>query len=145
MVARNNHAAPKCPKCDDGPTKVHNTRHTDDGHIVRFRVCNSCGWRFWTKQSQERVIDPSKTKIKIPSWRDLTSKHKNITLEPTMHELPLDYTRCMGVTPLCSQRHNCARHQSVGPFADRLSWRRNMNDEGLEQCLAFIPWKETND
>jgi hypothetical protein len=145
MAARNNHAAPKCPKCSDGPTKVHNTRHTNDGYIVRFRICNLCGWRFWTKQSQEQVIDPSQTKINIPSWRDLASKHKRITLKPTMNELPLDYTRCMGVTPLCPQRHNCARHRSI-LFPDRLSWRRNMNDAGLEQqCLAFIPWNKTND
>ena len=62
-----------------------------------------------------------------------------------MNELPLDYTRCMGMTPECPQRHNCARHRSV-LFADRLSWRRNMNDAGVEQqCLSFIPWKETND
>jgi len=81
MVARNSHAAPKCPKCRDGPTKAQNTRYTNDGQIIRFRICDLCGWRFWSRQGFEQVIDPSQIKIKIPSWRDLTSKNKLITLE----------------------------------------------------------------
>lgn len=57
-----------------------------------------------------------------------------------MRELPLDYTRCMGETPICPQRENCARHRSIPPDV-HLSWVRNLNDEGVDECLHHIPWK----
>lgn len=55
--------------------------------------------------------------------------------------LPTDYTRCMGVTPECPQRLSCARHRDL-PENTVLSWARNLNDEGVEECLHYIPYTE---
>lgn len=58
--------------------------------------------------------------------------------------LPLDITRCMGVTPECPQRLSCARHRDL-PQDAPLIWARNLNPEGLVVCPQFIPFGETND
>lgn len=58
--------------------------------------------------------------------------------------LPLDYTRCMGVTPECPMRLRCARHRDL-PQNAVLSWARNLNPEGLTICQAYIPFGETDD
>jgi hypothetical protein len=55
--------------------------------------------------------------------------------------LPLDYTRCMGVTPECPQRLSCARHRDL-PRDTPLSWARNLNAEGTADCASFIPYPE---
>ena len=57
-----------------------------------------------------------------------------------MPELPIDYCRCMGETPVCPQRENCARHRSI-PLGVDLIWSRNLNHEGMEECLQFIPYQ----
>ncbi len=53
--------------------------------------------------------------------------------------LPADFTRCMGETPLCPQRDRCARHRDQ-PENTVLSWARNLNIEGVEECLHFIEY-----
>jgi len=56
--------------------------------------------------------------------------------------LPRDYTRCMGETPRCPYRDRCARHRDL-PENTTLSLARNLNIEGVEDCLHFIEY--TND
>lgn len=58
--------------------------------------------------------------------------------------LPHDYARCMGETPACPQRDTCARHRDI-PEGVRLSWHRNLNIEGVEECLHYIPFGEADD
>jgi len=53
--------------------------------------------------------------------------------------LPRDYTRCMGETPRCPDRDRCARHRDL-PENTTLSWARNLNIEGVEDCLHFIEY-----
>lgn len=53
--------------------------------------------------------------------------------------LPADHTRCMGQTPLCPQREQCARHCDI-PDNVSVSWARNLNIEGVEECLHFIEY-----
>lgn len=53
--------------------------------------------------------------------------------------LPADYTRCMGLTPLCPQRKQCARHCDI-PDNASISWVKNLNIEGVEDCLHFIEY-----
>ena len=55
--------------------------------------------------------------------------------------LPNDVTRCMGATPECPQRFTCARHRDTLENTV-LSWARNLNDEGVEECLHYIPYTE---
>jgi len=55
--------------------------------------------------------------------------------------LPTDYTRCMGVTPLCPQRKTCARFRDQ-PQNTVLSWARNLNVEGDEHCTYYIPYSQ---
>jgi hypothetical protein len=56
-----------------------------------------------------------------------------------MTDLPADYTRCMGETPICPQRETCARFRDL-PHNTMLSWSRNLNIEGCEECLHYIPY-----
>lgn len=58
--------------------------------------------------------------------------------------LPLDYTRCMGVTPECPERLRCARHRDL-PQDAPLSWARNLNLGAQPVCPAYIPFGETDD
>jgi hypothetical protein len=60
-----------------------------------------------------------------------------------MTKLSLDICRCMGETPVCPQRDNCARHRSI-PIGVDLFWSRNLNAEGLEDCLHFIPYHQAD-
>ena len=53
--------------------------------------------------------------------------------------LPHDYTRCMGETPMCPQRDRCARFRDQ-PENTVLSWTRNLNIEGIDDCLHFIEY-----
>ena len=53
--------------------------------------------------------------------------------------LPADYTRCMGLTPVCPYRQQCARHRDI-PDTAAISWVRNLNPEEGEQCEHFIPF-----
>jgi hypothetical protein len=53
--------------------------------------------------------------------------------------LPADYTRCMGLTPVCPYRHQCARHRDI-PDTAAISWVRNLNPGEDEQCEHFIPF-----
>jgi hypothetical protein len=55
--------------------------------------------------------------------------------------LPMDCTRCMGETPACSQRENCARHRDI-PNYGMLSWACNLNVEGDEHCAYYIPYSQ---
>jgi hypothetical protein len=54
--------------------------------------------------------------------------------------LPTDYTRCMGETPKCPERDRCARSRDQ-PENTALRWVRNLNIEGVEDCLYFIPYQ----
>jgi hypothetical protein len=56
-----------------------------------------------------------------------------------MTDLPADYTRCMGETPVCPQRTTCARFRDL-PQNTVLSWARNLNLEGVEECLHYIDY-----
>jgi hypothetical protein len=47
----------------------------------------------------------------------------------------------MGVTPLCPQRKTCARFRDQ-PQNTVLSWARNLNVEGVEECLHYIPYSQ---
>ena len=55
--------------------------------------------------------------------------------------LPADYTRCMGETPRCPHRATCARFRDQ-PQNTVLSWARNLNVEGGEECLHYIPYSK---
>lgn len=55
--------------------------------------------------------------------------------------LPHDYIRCMGKTPLCPDRDRCARFRDQ-PDNLVLSWAWNLNTEGVEDCLHFIPYHQ---
>ena len=45
-----------CPKCLSGPTRVSNTEINESGlRIRRFRNCPSCGYRFRTTQTVEKL------------------------------------------------------------------------------------------
>ena len=58
--------------------------------------------------------------------------------------LPLDITRCMGVTPECPVRLRCARHRDL-PQDALLSWARSLNPEGLMVCPQYISFEESDD
>ena len=53
--------------------------------------------------------------------------------------LPADYTRCMGLTPECPHRQRCARHCDI-PDHHEISWVRNLNQKGEDQCSYYIPF-----
>lgn len=57
--------------------------------------------------------------------------------------LSCDYTRCMGVSPDCPQRDNCARHRCI-PDNAALSWSRNLNADAAVSCPHFIPYQAAN-
>ena len=52
--------------------------------------------------------------------------------------LPTDYTRCMSETPKCPDCGRCAKFRDR-PENTALRWVRNLNIEGVEDYLHFIP------
>jgi hypothetical protein len=54
--------------------------------------------------------------------------------------LPADYTRCMGLTPECPMRQQCARHCDI-PDDLEISWVRNLNPAEDTECLYYIPFQ----
>jgi hypothetical protein len=49
-----------------------------------------------------------------------------------------DFTRCMGLTPTCPMREQCARHCDI-PDNAAVSWVRNLNPCSDDRCSYYIP------
>lgn len=88
MPQRKFYPAPACPDCKrkgPGSSYVKDTVYTEDGFILRFRNCAWCEGKWWTKQSPEMNIDPSKERVVHPP------KYKN---------MPRDMKRTFYLKPL---------------------------------------------
>ena len=50
-----------CPVCLSSDLRVISTHRQPDDQIIRRRVClePDCGYRWWTLQQPEQVLDPS--------------------------------------------------------------------------------------
>ena len=47
----------KCPYCENDGTKVIDSRHTEEGHVIRRRrECEKCGKRFTTYEKVEEMV-----------------------------------------------------------------------------------------
>jgi transcriptional repressor NrdR len=50
-------AVMKCPYCENDGTKVIDSRHTEEGHVIRRRrECEKCGKRFTTYEKVEEMV-----------------------------------------------------------------------------------------
>lgn len=59
---RRQRVACPCPKCRNPITKVTRSGAEDGGEIVRRRLCEQCGHRFYTCQEPEYVITEQRLK-----------------------------------------------------------------------------------
>jgi hypothetical protein len=82
MGMKRKNSLPTCPKCGTtGANKVKNTYFTKHQEILRHREC-TCGWKFWSYQEIEVVLDPAIFAIKIPRWGSAEGAKKRIELVP---------------------------------------------------------------
>ena len=73
----NSNHAPSCPKCFS-PAKVANTlTDTDSYDLIRHRQCICCGYKFYTRQKREELLDLS-LRVKWGQGSDM----KNVQLIP---------------------------------------------------------------
>ena len=90
MPARKFYPAPACPKCGkQGPgcSHVKDTAYTDD-EILRHRECDFCGWKWWTRQSEERSINPNNHRVVIPDFKNIPRNQKRVyKIEPIFQQL----------------------------------------------------------
>jgi len=79
---------PPCPHCKHPKTYCTITTYTQDMQtIVRHRKCEACNHSFWTTQPFEQPIDPTQTKVIIPTFGKKTADYKSakaskVILEP---------------------------------------------------------------
>jgi len=87
MGVRNLYPHPPCPGCGQSDGKVKNTFYTSSNKIVRYRECNLCGKRFYSFQAMEEVIDPTKYKVLLGNWREVS---RQITIVKAGTNQPVD-------------------------------------------------------
>ena len=91
-----------CPVCGSGETRVATTYTSQDGDVVRFRVCNECGEKFRTLQPPEDLLSDS---IVVRYYPRFTEKHrkKKVMLE-VRSDFPLECKKSnpvMGLSEAC--------------------------------------------
>ena len=80
MADRNLYPVPQCPKCGKFLSRVKQTVYSHANDIVRRRECDICQHRWWTIQPQEENVDPEKSRVNVPSFRNGANKFKRCNL-----------------------------------------------------------------